>query len=55
MTISKIICGLSAIFALMCLTGYDCPQVDFKAQTIALVVSCTICAISALISAKNGQ
>lgn len=49
----KIFGTLCAVFALLCLTGYDCPECDFAAQTIALCVSATIALACGMIVAKN--
>lgn len=51
----KIFGTLCVIFALLCLTGYDCPDVNFKSQTIALGISVLLATICGLIVAKNDQ
>lgn len=49
----KILCVSSAIMALLCATGFDCPECDFTAQTIALCVSVCVSLVCGLIWAKN--
>lgn len=51
----KIIGGCAAGFALLCLTGFDCPECNFKAQITALLVSTAIAVVCGLIVAKKEE
>lgn len=49
----KIIGYMSAFGVLLCATGYDCPECNFTAQTIALVSCLTLSILCGLIAGKE--
>lgn len=55
MKIIKIIGCVACTFTLMCMTGFDCPETNFKAQIAATLISLSVAVICGLIVAKNGQ
>lgn len=42
----------SAVCALLCMSGYDCPECNFAAQTIALGVSVLVAVVCGMIYQK---
>lgn len=51
----KIIGYVSASFALLCMTGFDCPECNYVAQGIALGASALIAIVCGLIVANHQQ
>ena len=49
----KIIGACAAGFALLCMTGFDCPECNYVAQFIALGVSLCVAVVCGLIVAKK--
>lgn len=49
----KIIGAISATFALLCMTGFDCPDCNMTEQLIALIVSLAIATTCGVIVAKR--
>ena len=49
----KILGACAAGFALLCMTGFDCPECNFTAQFIALGVSLRVAVVCGLIVAKK--
>ena len=43
----------SAVCALLCMSGFDCPECNFAAQFIALGVSLCVAVVCGLIVAKK--
>lgn len=54
-TIYDIISCISFGCFVMGAAGYDCPNVDFKAQTAFVLISLSVCILCALKSAKKRQ
>lgn len=52
-TICKYIAVFAGLFALLCLTGYDCPECNYTSQTIALVVSVCVTLVCTYIGWEN--
>lgn len=44
---------IGTIGALLLLSGYDCPECDYRKQTTALVLCIAVSVICGLIAAKN--
>ncbi len=44
---------IGAFGALLCMTGFDCPECNFAAQTIALVVCLIVAVVCGLIAGKE--
>ena len=49
----KILGACAAGFALLCLTGFDCPECNYEAQFIALGVSLCVAVTCGIIIAKK--
>jgi hypothetical protein len=49
----KFIGYMGAFGALLCMSGYDCPECNFAAQTIALGVSLCVAVTCGIIIAKK--
>ena len=49
----KIIGAISATFALLCMTGFDCPECNMKAQAAALIVSLLIAMTCGIIVVRH--
>ena len=47
-----IVCAIGAV---LCMTGYDCPECDFTKQTIALIGCAVIATICGLIVLNHEQ
>jgi len=43
----------SAFFAVLCMTGFDCPECNYVAQTIALCVCVVVALVCGLIIYKR--
>lgn len=54
--IIRIIEGIGVAGVLLCLSGYDCPDCNYVAQTIALGVCICVCVVCGLIAnRKDGE
>ena len=51
----KIIGILGAIGALLCMSGYDCPECNFREQTIALCVCICVALVCGIIYTKHQE
>lgn len=55
MNIIKVIGIASALGALLCATGYDCPECNFTAQTIATVSCAVVAVVCGMVYEKKGE
>jgi len=53
--IIKIIGCIACAFTLLCMTGFDCPEINLERQIIATLISLSVTLFCALIWAKIGQ
>lgn len=50
----KVCAFISGMCALLCMTGYDCPECNYIEQTIALAACAIVCLVCSYASLKIG-
>lgn len=55
MKLLEILSGFFGLLFVMCCTGFDCPECNFVAQAVAVIVCAALCLIFAYLANKRKE